>query len=409
MDVFVARQAILDRHKDVYAYELLFRSDPNQNQFDGTESSSATSQLIANTLFSDGLEGILGGKKGFINFDRTMLLDGPWSLLPTEQVVVEVLETVEPDTAVVDACVRLRAHGYTIALDDFVHHPSFDPLIKTAHVIKVDLRATSRPEQRRLVRKYGPQGIKMLAEKVETAEEFEWAHSIGFDYFQGYFFTKPVVMRGRQAPSWKLSCLRLLQETQKEDIDFEKLHDLIKNDVSFCYKLLRFTNSALFARPTEIRSIEQALMILGEDGIRRWAALAALGGLAKDKPHELITQSLLRAQFAQRLARLAGFGDEHNWFLMGLFSLLDAMLDQTLESALHQIRLSRQVEETLLHTAPPDDRMASAYSLICRYELGDWDAVVQFAKTLGVAEVDVGNAYIESAVSVAEFAGVAGM
>jgi len=407
MDVFVARQAILNRQKDLFAYELLFRSDPDKNHFDGTNASSATSQLIANTLFSNGLEGLLGGKKGFINFDRNMLLDGPWSLLPKELIVIEVLETVEPDEPVLAACRRLRDQGYTIALDDFEHHLKFDPLIKTAHIIKIDMRLTPRAEQERMVRKYSKRGIKMLAEKVETLEEFEWAFSIGFDYFQGYFFTKPVVMRGRQTPSWKTSCLRLLQETQKDELDFDKLRDLIKNDVSFHYKLLRFTNSALFAHHSEIRTIERAFMVLGEDGIRRWVALAALSGLAKDKPNELIVQCLMRAQFAERLAQLAGLPDVHNWFLMGLFSMLDAMLDQTIESALQQIKVSRQIEETLLHKAPPADRMASAYSLICSYELGDWDTVTKLAESLGVPVADVGNAYLDSALATAEVAGLA--
>jgi EAL and modified HD-GYP domain-containing signal transduction protein len=406
MDVFVARQAILNRHKDLYGYELLFRSDPDENQFDGTDSSSATSQLIANTLFSTGLEGILSGKKGFINFDRAMLLNGSWSILPKEMVVIEVLETVEPDAPVVDQCSRLRAEGYTIALDDFLHHPKFESLINTAHIIKVDLRATPRAEQERLVSKYGRRGIRMLAEKVETLGEFEWAWKAGFDYFQGYFFTKPVIMRGRQTPSWKRSCLRLLQETQKEDLDFEVLRDLIKNDVSFHYKLLRFTNSAMFAHSNEIRTIEHALLALGENGIRRWVTLASLSILAKDKPHELIVQSLLRAQFAERLARLSGFSDVHNWFLMGLFSLLDAMLDQTIESALQQIKVAQQIADALSHTAPPDDRMANAYALICKYELADWVAVSTFAERLGVPIGEVAKAYLDSAISMAEFTGL---
>jgi c-di-GMP-related signal transduction protein len=405
MDVFVARQAILDRRKELYGYELLFRSDPEKNQFDGTEPAFATRQVIANTLFSVGLEGILGGKRGFVNLDRAMLLDDSWLILPKE-IGIEVLETVEPDKPVVDACLRLRALGYTIALDDFVHRPKLDPLIKIAHIIKVDVRATSRVEQQRLVKKYGPQGIKMVAEKVETHEEFAWALDVGFDYFQGFFFTKPVVLRGRQTPSWKLSCLRLLQETQREVIDFDKLGGLIKNDVSFCYKLLRFTNSTLFAHSTEIRTIDRALMALGENGIRRWVALAALSGLAKDKPNELVVQSMLRAQFAERLARLAGFADVHDWFLMGLFSLLDALLDQTIESALGEIKLARHVEEVLLHLAPPDDRMARAYSLICGYETGDWDGLMKLAGCIGVKASDVGNEYVESARWVAEVTGL---
>jgi c-di-GMP-related signal transduction protein len=408
MDVFVARQAILNRRKELYGYELLFRSHPDENQFDGSEPTLATSQLIANTLFSAGLEGILGSRKAFINFDRAMLLDGSWSILPKEFAVIEVLETVEPDEEVVAACLRLRAQGYTIALDDFMHHPKYDPLIEAAHIIKVDLRATPRDEQRRLVAKYSREGIKMLAEKVETIEEFDWAWSAGFDYFQGYFFTKPVVMRGRQTPSWKVSCLRILQETQQQEIDFAKLRDLIKNDVSLCYKLLRFTNSALFAHRNEIRTIEHALAALGEDGIRRWVAFAALSGLAKDKPAELVVQSMLRAQFAERLARLAGIRDAHNWFLMGLFSLLDALLDESIEGALREIKLSRQVEEVLLHVAPPDDAMANAYSLICGYETADWGAIVKLSERIGVKPRDVGEAHVESMRRVVEVTSVAG-
>jgi c-di-GMP-related signal transduction protein len=408
MDVFVARQAILNRQKDLFAYELLFRSSADHNCYDGTDSTSSTQQVIANTLFSAGLEGLIGGKKAFINFDRKMLLDGSWSILPKESVVIEVLESVEPDEAVVEACGRLCANGYTLALDDFVHHPKFEPLTHKAQIIKVDVLATSRAEQKRLVAKYSKRGIRMLAEKVETLEEFDWALCIGFDYFQGYFFTRPVVVRGRQIPSSKISCLRLLQETQREDIDFDRVRDLIKGDVALSYKLLRFTNSAFFAHQTEIREIDRALIVLGEQGIRRWVAIAAMIGLAKDKPHELIVQSLVRACFAERLAALAGFADASNWFLMGLFSMLDALLDRTIENALEQIKVARPVEETLLHTAPPESGMAGAYSVICCYETGDWDAVTKLAELMGVPASLIGEVYVESLRAVSQVTGQAG-
>ena len=409
MDVFVARQAILNRHKDLYGYELLFRSGPQKNHYDSTDASSATSQVIANTLFSAGLEGILCGKKAFINFDREMLLDGAFSILPKEILVIEILESVEPDEQVVAACSRLRESGFTLALDDFVHHPRFEPIVQQAHIIKVDLRSTARPEQKRLVAKYGRQGIRMLAEKVETLEEFEWAREIGFDFFQGYFFTKPVVVRGRQISTSKMSCLRLLEETQREEIDFDKLRALIKDDVSFSYKLLHFTNSAMFAHRSEVRTIEHALSILGEEGIRRWVAIAALPGLAKDKPHELIVHSLLRAQFSERLGRLAGIVTAQNCFLMGLFSFLDALLDRTIEYALQQIKLATPVEEALLGTAPSDNRMAIVYSLIRRYEAGDWDEVTCLAERLGLPALAIGEAYVESARWVAEVTSQAGV
>ncbi len=397
MDVFVARQAILNRHKDLYGYELLFRSDPGKNWFDGIDGSSATSEVIANTLFSAGLEGILGGKKAFINFNRKMLLDGSFSILSKDTLVIEILESVEPDEEVIAACCRLSENGFTLALDDYVHHPKFEPIVQKAHIIKVDLRSTARPEQKRLVEKYGKQGIRMLAEKVETLEEFEWAREIGFDFFQGYFFTKPVVIQGRQISTSKMACLRLLQETQRDDINFEKLRDLIKADVSFSYKLLRFTNSALFAHQTEVRTIEHALAVLGEEGIRRWVAIAALPGLAKDKPHELIVHSLMRAQFSERLGRLGGMSGVQSYFLMGLFSLLDALLDRTIEYALQQIKLAPSVEEALLGTAQDDDRMAIVYSLIRCYEAADWDSVSNLASRLGVPTLAIGNAYVESA------------
>jgi len=406
MDVFVARQAILNRNKDVYGYELLFRSSAENNQFDGTESSYATKSVIAGTLFSVGLEGLLGGKRAFINFDRKMLLEGVCSILPKETLVIELLETVEPDEEVIAACARLKENGFTIALDDFVHRSKFDALLEKVHIIKVDMRSTPRDEQKRLVAKYGRLGIRMLAEKVETLDEFEWAREIGFDFFQGYFFTKPVVVRGRQIETSKMSCLRLIQETQREELDFDKLSRLIKGDVSFSYKLLRFTNSPLFPHRNEIRSVERALSVLGEEGIRRWVAVAALPFLAKDKPQELIVQSLLRAQFSEQIGRIAGVQAAQNCFLLGLFSLIDAILDRSIEYALEQIKLSPPVESALLGVAPPDHRLTIVYSLLRSYENGDWDSVTELATRLGVPLASVGEANVGSVRWVDEVTGL---
>ena len=396
MDVFVARQAILNRNKDVYGYELLFRSNPENNQFDGTDASVATKSVIAGTLFSAGLEGILGGKRAFINFDRKMLLDGCLAILPKETLVIEVLETVEPDEEVLAACTRLSESGFTIALDDFVHQPKFEPLLQKIQIIKVDMRSTPRDEQKRLVTRYSKAGVRMLAEKVETIEEFEWARGVGFDYFQGYFFTKPVVVCGKQIETSKMSCLRLLQEAQREEIDFEELSRLIKRDVSFAYKLLHFTNSPLFPHRNEIRTVERALAVLGEEGIRRWVSVAALPFLAKDKPQELIVQSLLRGQFSERIGRLAGMPVAPNCFLLGLFSLIDAILDRTIEYALQQIKLAHPVEDVLLGTASPDDRLMLIHTLVREYENGDWDVVSALAARLGVPAAEIGGAYMES-------------
>src|SRR6185436_2077543 len=208
MDVFVARQAIFDRARRLYGYELLFRSDGERNEFDGTESGSATTQVIANSLLSIGLENIVCGKKAFVNFDRILLMSGLHSMIPREDLVLEILESVEPDPEFLAACRELYEKGYTIALDDFVRHPRFEPLTEIAKVIKVDVRATAKEEQEQLLRIYKPRGIAMLA---------------GYDFFQGYFFTKPVVVRGQQIPAAKLNCINLLREMQQTDLDFRRL------------------------------------------------------------------------------------------------------------------------------------------------------------------------------------------
>src|SRR5579871_4173228 len=299
MDVFVARQPIFDRSRQLEAYELLFRSEAGHNAFDGTESASATMQVMANSIFSIGLDDILCGKKAFLNFDRNLLMGGVHSMLPPDSVVLEILESVEPDAEFISACEQLCQHGYTIALDDFISLARFEPFAHVAKLIKVDLRQTSLIERQEMVRAFKPRGIAMLAEKVETHEEFHQASRTGFDLFQGYFFARPEIVRGRQIPASKTACLQLLNEIQRSDLHFPRLEKLISQDVSLCYKLLRYVNSPLFYRRTEVRSLTHALVVLGETGIRHWISLAALLVMANDKPGELVSHTLVRARFTE--------------------------------------------------------------------------------------------------------------
>jgi c-di-GMP-related signal transduction protein len=396
VEAFVARQPIFDRQRQIYGYELLYRSDPTQNQFDGTEATSATKQVISSTLLSIGLENILCGKKAFLNFNERLLSDGIYQSLPRDATVIEILESVEPTADLIALCQGIRKEGYTIALDDFVSSPQFDPLTDLAHLIKVDMRATSKPEQERLLRKYQPRGIALLAEKVETYEEFEWARSAGYDYFQGYFFARPSVIRGQQLPTSKLNCLRLLSEMQKTDLDFKRLEDLIRVDVALTYKLLRYVNSALFGRFDEIQSIQKALMVVGTERVRQWVALATLSILATDKPGELATLSIVRARFCELLIKLVGIRLRDEAFLMGMFSLLDAMLDCSLEDALRTVGLGPEIAQALLGTAAEENLLSKVYRLARRYEIGDWDEVEVVAKMCGVAALSVGNAYVEA-------------
>jgi EAL and modified HD-GYP domain-containing signal transduction protein len=396
MDVFVARQPIFDRTRQLYAYELLFRSDDIHNEFDGTDSSSATTQVIANSLLTFGLENVACGKRVFLNFDHSLLMGGFHAILPRETTVLEILESVEPNEQLIAACQDLNEQGYTFALDDFVDQPSFEPLTQIAKLIKVDMRTTAKVEQERLLRTYRPRGIAMVAEKVETHEEFEWAKSAGYDYFQGYFFARPAVLRGHQIPAAKVNCLRLLREMQFEDLNFERLHAIISADLSLSYKLLRYVNSALFARQGEIHSINHSLAILGEDAIRHWAALAALPVLAKDKPGELVTHSLVRARFCEKLAQLGNVSEHSRGFLVGLFSLLDALIDVPLEEALHQAGVGPAISGALLGTEGQEGPLRDIYTLVCQYEAGDWKAVTATAAKLAIKPPSIGEAYSES-------------
>jgi len=396
MEVFVARQPIFNRSTQLDAYELLYRQDELHSQFDGSEAATATMQVIANTLLSFGLENILGGKKAFLNFDRTLLINAAQDILPPEIAVLEILETVEPDAEVITACARLRERGYTLALDDFVSHPKMEPLIPFAKIIKVDMRATERQEMERLFKLYGGRGIAMLAEKVETHEEFEWAHGIGYDLFQGYFFARPSLVRCQQIPSDQITCLRLLSQLQQAELDPAKVQILVSQDASLCYKLLRYANSGLFGFRVEIRSIEHALAIIGQQGIRHWIGLAAVPALAKEKPKELVTHTLVRARFCERLAELSGRQESGRAFLMGILSLIDVLTGVPLDEALDHLAVDSQIRASLLGTAPEQDVLGVIYALACKYEEGAWHSVDALHPRLQIKPSSISAAYAES-------------
>jgi EAL and modified HD-GYP domain-containing signal transduction protein len=396
VDVLIARQAIFDRERKVYGYELLYRSNAASSGFDGTSAEAATMQVLSNTLMAIGAEKVLGGKKAFVNFDQRLLRQEMHLMLPPESIVIEILETVKPTADLIALCQSIAQQGYALALDDFANDPGWEPLTRIAGLIKVDLRLISREEQECMLRTYRPRGVMMLAEKVETYAEFDWARRAGYDLFQGYFFARPMLVSSHQIPAVKSSCLLLLREVHRPDFDFERVEELLREDVALTYKLLRYVNSAIFARRTDIESIGQALIVLGEEGIRRWVALAALPMLATDKPTELLTLSLVRASFCERLAGLAQAAPPGQAFLMGMFSLLDALIDQPLHEALRSVDLGPEVTQALLGIAPDGSFLARLHELILCYERADWDAVERLSNVCGIPPLQTGDAYLDS-------------
>ena len=262
MEQFIARQPILDREMNIFGYELLFR-DGFDNCFGGVQEDQATSQVIAGSALLFGMESLLGEGKGFINFTRKALLSDYASVLPKRQTVVEILENVEPDAQVLDACERLKKQGYVLALDDFVYGTQYDDLLKLADIVKVDFFVSDMNERKRMADAFIPSGIKMLAEKVETQEEYHQALDMGYHYFQGYFFSKPVILSKKDIPGIKINQLRMLQMVNEDEMDFQGLSNVIQSEMAVAYKLLKLVNSAAFGLRNRVEDIKQALNILG--------------------------------------------------------------------------------------------------------------------------------------------------
>ncbi|MCU1257174.1 MAG: diguanylate phosphodiesterase metal dependent hydrolase domain containing protein [Bryobacterales bacterium] len=396
MDVFVARQPIFDRQLRVYGYELLSRSCL-VNVCQEMDGAAATAQVIANSVLTIGIGTLVGGKRAFVNFDRDVLI-GPWTtILPPQTLVVEVLESVELDSEVLEACRLLRKLGYSVALDDFVRAPAYEPLVELANFIKVDFRDTTRSEQERLVRVYGTRGISMLAEKVETQEEFEWAKAMGYAYFQGYFFARPHVVRARQFPAHKLTQLRLMNEVAKSDLDFDSLEKLIRLDVAFAYKILRYINSAAFTWSGSIKSIRQALIMMGENEIRRWISVATLPGLTQGKPDAVAIHAMVRGRFCELIVQhAAGMQASGDPFLLGMFSLLDAMMDRPLTEIVHELSLAPQLSEAILGAPAATNTLAAVLTLVKCYEAAHWEELPSIAALIRLPQEIAPRLYMEA-------------
>ena len=396
MDTFIARQPIFDQQQKVYAYELLFRSNAHNNFCDQTDLNQAAAKVIADSGLLLGTENITGGKKAFINVTRDVLLDESVTLLPKELTVVEILETVEPDAEVIAACRKLKEMGYLLALDDFVYDARYEPLVELADIIKVDCLATSREAQAALAR-HIRQSLKptlLLAEKIETREAFQEAVDLGFTYFQGYFFCRPTILSKKDVPGFKLQHLRILQEIHKPDLDFTQIETIIRRDLSLTYKLLRYINSASFGRRSEIESIKQALMLLGEKQLKKWVSLVALTSMGKDKTEELVMQTIFRAKFCESLAPAFGLKSRaEDLFLMGMFSLIDAILDRPLEETIKDLPIADDIKATL---AGQESRLSSVYEFALAYERGDWDETMARSEHLTTPECELTQFYLES-------------
>ncbi|WJW75761.1 HDOD domain-containing protein [Thiohalobacter sp. IOR34] len=369
-DIFIGRQPIFDRDLRVYAYELLFRnSDTNAAGF--TDGDQATSRVISNSFIEIGLDKIVGRHRAFLNLTRGFLIND-WPLpFPKDKVVLEILEDIEPDEEVIRAVGSLRAQGFSLALDDFIYHASLKPLIEHAEIIKIDIKPLSEQALIEHVRELRNYPVRLLAEKIETQDEFRFCRELGFEYFQGYFLSRPKVISAREIPPNGLATVQLLGRLQDPQASAEELERLISQDVGLSYKLLRYINSAFFSLPKAVESIRQAVVYLGNRAIKTWATLLVFSGI-EDKPHELMTTAMLRAKMCELLAEASGEARSDAFFTVGLFSALEPLLEAPLPKVLDSLPLSDEIRNALLAFEGP---YGEALRCTLAYETAEWERV----------------------------------
>lgn len=386
---YIARQPILNRDQNTHAYELLFRSGP-ENFFRSDDPDAATRDTIDFSMLF-GSAALTGGRPAFINCTRNVLLCDVITLLPRDRVVIEVLENVIADEETLAACDRLRRSGYFIALDDFVPTPNTMRLLPFADMVKVDFLATNAARQAAIAADMRRRGVKLLAEKVETREHFEFALRLGYHYFQGYFFCKPQTLTMQDVPCSKLRSIHVFNIANSDRYDVGEMERAILQEPSLCYRLLRYLNSAAFGL-FPVRSIRHALSLLGQREIRKWISIVVAISISSDRPDELIANALSRARSCEAFAALSK-EDTSEAFMAGIMSLIDAILDRPMELVLSQLPLSAECKGAL---RGEDNNLGSMLRLAICCERGAWEEVSGIAATRGISEETVWDIHREA-------------
>ena len=372
MDVYIARQPIFNRQMRVYGYELLYRKSQN-NFYEGTDDDEATVSLINNTFLVFGLGELVDRTCAFINFSENLLLDDIVYMLPKEHVVIEVLERVEPTEDVIEACLKLRQKGYTLALDDFIldrNTDAYAPFINAASIIKIEFPTITREngeEMAEMIKRYPH--ITFLAEKVETREDFSFACELGFKLFQGYFFSKPVMSNAKEIGSLNANLIMIFNELGSPEPDYRTVMDGIQRDVGLSYKLLKMANSVYYGSMNRIDSVKGMLVQIGTDEVRRWVQLMMLRGVQKPENAEVIKNSIVRAKMLSLIARDIGNCNESDYFIAGMFSSLDALLNTTMEKAITGLPISDEVRDALLGM---EGQLRCHIDMVMHIERADW-------------------------------------
>ena len=369
-EIFVGRQPIYNKGLGIYGYELLFRSGIINNAALGQMTADgATSTTIINSFLEIGLDKLVGNGFAFINLTEQFLFEEDMLPISPKQVVLEVLENIPVDARLVQALKRLKQKGFTVALDDYIYNPAHKPIVALADIIKIDITQLDRKDLVRHVKVLKQYSAKLLAEKVETLDEFEFCEKLGFDYFQGYFLSRPRIIKSKSLASNKLAVLNLISVLQDPNSEIDELEEAISFDVSMSYKILKLINSAFFNFPREVESIKRAIVILGRRQLSSWASMLALSKL-DDRPPEMLHLAMTRGKMCELLAEKAGLKPLDTYFTVGLFSALDILMERDIADVIEPLPLNDEVISALL-----EHKGVLGEALLCtkNYEVGDFE------------------------------------
>jgi len=385
---FVARQTIFDRHRKVYGYELLFRTGW-ENCFRG-DTDDATRKMIADGALY-GFHELTHGAPSFVNCTRESLVNGLVTLLPNST-VLEILETVVGDKEVVDACANYKSMGYKLALDDFQLHEGMDGLIELADYIKVDFRLSDASERAEIIDRFKGRNVTLLAEKVETEQEFQAAMTEGFSLFQGYFFCYPTVFAKKRAPANGANYLYLLSALSDGKFDVIQLSLMLKSEVTLSYQLLRLVNSAAYGMNHEVRSLQEALMLVGEQQFRKLMMNAIATETCRSRSSELLVHVLHRARFLELMAPFTGESATEQ-YLFGLLSMMDVMLDMPMADLVAALPVRQEIKDAL---GGEVNQVSAALKLFEHYKEADWAFCIEQSQMLKSTEAQLSDLYRES-------------
>ena len=389
--IHVARQPILDSNRRVFGYELLYR-EAALDAACTTAGDIAGSRVITDALLGIGLDTLAPRSLAFINFTRPLLLSGAALLLPKASVVIELREDIAVDPAVIEACRDLQRQGYTFALDDFVPGSGAEALLPYAGYVKLDVLGA--PVWRQTARAVRTAQRRVVAERVERSEVVFDAQRAGCTLFQGYYFCRPATHSARALPAYRQAYMELFAALNRPDLTIAALEDLVKRDVSLTVRVLRSINSAAYALDQPVNNVRQALVLLGVQQVRQWAAVWAMAGLSAGAPSEVVAVTLLRARMCETLARSRHSDDEAGeLFLLGMCSTLDVVLDMPMEQAIASLPLNPRVRGALL-----GDRgeWRAVLDLVIARERGYWNSLPEMLQALRMSDSLLSTAYVDA-------------